>query len=141
MSQSDAQPNTRSPLQTYKEKYEKVRGFFMEEAIAMWDFLLTAQRENGIAGNFFEIGVLEGKSALLGAVHLRPDEVCILVDYNDVSSVAERTEGLGITTVCCTGLRSDNPGVARKLRDYEGTVRWFHIDGAHDGSQPLATCA
>jgi hypothetical protein len=129
-----AQRDTRSPLNIYKEKFGNVHGFFTEQAIAIWDFFLTLQCKAGITGNFLEIGVLRGKSAYLGAVHLRPNERCILLDINDISDVHVRIEALGIKTIRTTAfLRTDNPKLATEIAAYEGTVRWFHIDGDHSG--------
>jgi hypothetical protein len=122
-----------SPLEVYRQRFAGVHGFFMAEAIAIWDFLLTAQRNNSVNGNFFEIGVLEGKSAGLGAAHLVDDELCILIDINEIPQVAQSLREMSVKAVVKAGRRSDDPTVANELREYEGTVRWFHIDGAHDG--------
>jgi hypothetical protein len=126
----------RSPkaaLGIYKAMFGETHGFFMDEAIAIWDFLLLQQAGAGIQGNFFEIGVFAGKSAFLGAVHLRQDEACLLVDINDIMPVAERIrKDLNLSTRVVCG-RSDDPGTERQLADYVGTVRWFHIDGDHSG--------
>ena len=121
------------PLEVYRQRFAGVRGFFMEEAIAIWDFLLTAQRNNSVKGNFFEIGVLEGKSAGLGAAHLVDDELCILIDIHELQQLAQSLREISVKTLVKAGRRSDDPTVANELREYEGTVRWFHIDGAHDG--------
>ena len=94
---------------------------------------LALQKQWGIAGNFLEIGVYEGKSAYLGALHLRPDESCILVDINDLAEVKAGIEKLGIAAVCAQGYRSDNPRSMKSIAAYQGTVRWFHIDGDHSG--------
>ena len=62
----------------YASEYSSTYGFFMPEAAATWDFLLGIQRDYGFAGGFLEIGVLNGKSAYLAALHLRAGEPCTL---------------------------------------------------------------
>jgi hypothetical protein len=120
-------------LGIYNARFRDTPGFFMDEAIAMWDFLLLQQAGSGIQGNFLEIGVFGGKSAYLGAVHTRQDEACLLVDIGDITPVAERIrKELNRTTLVVTA-RSDDPAAARQLAAYLGTVRWFHIDGDHSG--------
>lgn len=55
-----------SVLRNYLEKYWQVAGFFSRNAMFDWDFLLTQQDNCGISGHFLEIGVYQGKSAVLG---------------------------------------------------------------------------
>lgn len=127
------------PIDIYRSKFASARGFFMEEAIAIWDFLLKTQARYGIEGNFLEIGVLDGKSAGLGGAHLRSDETCVLVDINDISETIRRLDALGVRSIAKVGCRSDNPKLVKSLvEEFEGTVKWFHIDGAHDGYTTLS---
>ena len=127
------EPDPSSPFGLYRAKFSATIGFFMPEAMAVWDFFLTLQNNSGIGGNFCEVGVLQGKSAFLGGLYLRQDETCILVDINDLKPVAARLQEHGISTICVEGERSDNPAVLRRLEAYRGTVRWFHVDGDHSG--------
>ena len=121
------------PFKIYVEQYEQTHGFFMIQSAAIWDYLLSLQTTHGTHGNFLEIGVLAGKSAYLGALHLRPDETCVLVDIGDVSTVVTTIEKMGIKSIAIQGLRSDNIVAVRKIKDAAGVVRFFHIDGDHTG--------
>jgi hypothetical protein len=131
-------PEKTSPPEIYKAKFGDVSGFLMDEAVAIWDFLLSFQRQYEVGGNFFEIGVLNGKSAYLGALYLRPDEDCLLVDYNNVDHVADGMIRNGLKPAQVLQVRSDSPIVERQFGDYHGTVRFFHIDGSHTGFSTLS---
>ncbi len=120
-------------LSIYNARFRDTPGYFMDEAIAMWDFLLLQQAGSGIQGNFLEIGVFGGKSAYLGAVHMRQDETCLLVDVGDITPVAARIHEELKRTTLVVNARSDDPAAERQLAAYLGTVRWFHIDGDHSG--------
>lgn len=71
-------------LEHYHQQYGDVPGFFGLESQAIWDFFLRAQADLGVGGDFLEIGVYKGKSAILAALHLRQSENAVLVDLNPV---------------------------------------------------------
>ena len=82
-------------LGQYKCAFPDVHGFFVEEAQAVWDFLLSQQNAMGIRGDYVEIGVFHGKSALLGAMYFDASETAILVDINDIAATVERVRTFG----------------------------------------------
>jgi Methyltransferase domain len=125
-------PTVTTPFETYSSRFGDTPGYFQDGAIATWDFLLTTQRQMKVAGNFLEIGVLSGKSALLAACHMQRGEWCILNDINPIDEVVAKIRGLdepGVEAVLTKSLSlPTNPDLGR----FHGTARWIHIDGDHD---------
>jgi hypothetical protein len=122
----------RSQLRAYRDRFSSVEGFFTDESKAIWDFLLAAQRVHAISGGFMEVGVWQGKSAYLGAVHAEPSEPIVLVDVNDVTAVAETIRTFhpeNVSTV--TGRSSSLFRANQEYAEYRGTLRFFHVDGSH----------
>lgn len=100
----------------------------------VWDFLFRAQTRLGVRGDFFEMGVHKGRSAVLGALYLRPEEWCVLLDMNPVPEAAEMIETFRAERnkfLCCLS------NAARELptvREHFGSCRWVHIDADHTGA-------
>ncbi|HEY2741436.1 MAG TPA: class I SAM-dependent methyltransferase [Gaiellaceae bacterium] len=116
----------------YRDRFSSVEGFFVDEAQAIWDFLLAAQTGLGVSGGFLEIGVWRGKSALMGAVHAAPSEPIVLVDINDTADVAEQIRAFhpeNLVTV--TGRSSSLFRTTPEYQQYRGSIRFFHVDGGH----------
>ena len=127
-----------SPLATYREQFSATEGFFSEESQAVWDFLLSAQSRLSVAGGFMEIGVWRGKSAFLGALYMRRDEVVVLVDISPTDEVAEAIRSFhGGEVVSFTGRSSRLPASDLQER-YGGRIRFFHVDGEHTGAATYA---
>jgi hypothetical protein len=85
---------------------DQIPGHLTQEATIVWNFLLTNQTTLGIRGGFLEIGVWEGKSATLGAMHLLHDEPSILIDINPCDAALARVRKLKPADVCFLQLRS-----------------------------------
>ena len=66
--------------QRFLESFSDVPGWFYPESAAIWDTLLSYQTARNVYGNRMEIGVFQGKSAAMAALHSRGEETCILVD-------------------------------------------------------------
>ena len=66
--------------QRYMESSANIVGWFSPESAAIWDILLGYQETNTICGNLLEIGVFQGKSAVMAALHCQANETCVLVD-------------------------------------------------------------
>jgi len=69
-----------SQLERFGQLEGQVEGFFTAQNAALWDALLSFQTEQRISGDFLEIGVYKGRSALLSALHLREAELFHLID-------------------------------------------------------------
>ncbi len=115
----------------------EVRGFFAVESMAVWDILLSAQRRVGISGMMLEIGVLEGKSGLLLAMHATPAEKLVLVDPQMPIWVRRRFEvfhpGANLYLEAASHALDALPIHKLGLRRF----RWIHIDGEHSGTTVL----
>jgi hypothetical protein len=122
-----------STIERYLKQFENVPGFFVFDAMIAWEFFLELQTASGIAGHFLEIGVYQGKSAILGAMYMQPDELCFFDDINSLAACE----------AAVTSFRPDNnvfiqapafdlmqhPAVIHQRRRF----RWVHIDGDHTG--------
>jgi predicted O-methyltransferase YrrM len=109
---------------------DSVGGYMMPEAMAVWDTLLEFQKTNKISGGILEIGVFEGKSALLLGLHCAKDEPLVLVDPYDFGAreaVRELTGKDPLYILSDSRLVEQQPELVRLA----GTFRWIHIDGDH----------
>jgi Methyltransferase domain len=119
-------------LEHYLLTFPDIPGFFSIEAMATWSFFLKAQTDLDITGDFFEIGVYKGRSAVLGALHLRPEEWCVLVDINPVPETIAMLESVRskhnrFLHCYSTTLRQT------EATEHFGKCRWVHVDGDHKG--------
>lgn len=120
-------------LARYRSSFPDILGWFDEDAMFAWDFLLGSQTRAGVQGDFFEIGVYKGRSAVLGALHVRPEDWCVLLDKNPVPEAAAMIESFrpgNNKCICChsTAARGD-----ARVREHFHRCRWVHIDGDHKG--------
>jgi hypothetical protein len=122
-----------SVLKAYLDQYSEVPGFFAKQAMFDWDFLLTQQDNCTIPGHFLEIGVYEGKSALLGALHLKADEICVLNDIHPMAAVAAAIETFRPRNNFYIQTRSTELTINQEIIARRGQFRWIHIDGDHTG--------
>lgn len=119
-------------FQSYSQASQSVEGWFNSEAAAAWDCLLAFQRASNITGNLLEIGVWNGKSAMLSVLHAEAGEVQLLVDPRDLKvAVANLRQVRPDATIDVF------PRVSRALfkhpeyRNMLSSFRWIHIDGKH----------
>jgi len=119
-------------LRHYATTYGGIEGFMMPETTVIWDFLFTMQRKMNVTGDFLEIGVFKGKSALLGALYLQRGELALLVDINDLRTVRDEISRLSVRSQVFQG-KSSALKTSERFNDRIGKVRWFHIDGDHSG--------
>jgi hypothetical protein len=119
--------------QRYLAEFADLPGWFWPDSIAIWDSLLRFQSAAGIEGHMLEIGVWQGKSAALAALHSRPNEICLLVDLhiqNEARTAIGRIKSNQVVYV-----EKDSAALSRhpELSRDAGTFRWIHIDGNHCG--------
>lgn len=122
-----------TPLDRFRAAFADVPGWFQIQSIAIWDSLLTAQTAYGIRGNFLEIGVWKGRSALLTTLHSAPEEECVFVDPLPLGEARRKLETVrrsGLHFVCGKS-RSLVPGTLPGAAP--PSYRWIHIDGEHTG--------
>lgn len=127
----------------YLEATESVEGWFFPIDAYLFGAIDEIQRNNGITGNLFEIGVHHGKTALMLARMLRGDErlgVCDVFGRQDlnVDHSGEGSEELFLTNVRKLGRIPEERLRVFAKRSAEltseettRTCRVFHIDGGH----------
>jgi SAM-dependent methyltransferase len=124
-----------STFEDYRRITAGIDGWFSVGATAIWDALLAFQAEHGITGHLLEIGVWEGKSAALMAMHARPGTKLILADFKLKSAAIERAlssagiaEGVEVVQL---GGDSRALHIHPLVPECFQKVRWMHIDGEH----------
>jgi len=118
--------------QRYVQASTGLVGWFYPQSAALWDTLLGYQEANGIVGNFLEIGVYQGKSAVMAALHRQGDETCVLVDPMPLEPVRQRIEQI-LPDAKCEYIQEMSQYLWRHsfVRDAARDFRWIHIDGEH----------
>ncbi|MDF1825627.1 MAG: class I SAM-dependent methyltransferase [Verrucomicrobiales bacterium] len=125
----------KNTLDRYFREAATLPGWFFRRSCITWDCLLRFQEEQEIGGDFLEIGVWRGRSALLAALHAGEGDTFLLVD----PAIHEKTlETLGAsTTAKLKFLRECSSALADSdwLTDHANSCRWIHIDGEHTGTR------
>jgi Methyltransferase domain len=128
-----AEPAGLSQLRRYRSQFEQIAGAFSEGAVITWDILLSRQAALGIKGDVLEIGVLNGKSATLIALHARRDETFVLVDPALRREAIDAVESIHPNNNIHVRDFSQNLREHVALAGRKGGFRWIHIDGEHSG--------
>ncbi len=117
----------------YRTEFLALPGWFSQESAAVWDSLLSFQTAAGIKGDFLEIGLWSGKSAVLSTLHAQASEHCIFVDpiiRNDAKIVLNRiAKAILIYKEMPSQKLSCNELLSANVRPF----RWVHIDGDNSG--------
>jgi hypothetical protein len=121
----------------YRTEFSDVPGFLEPDSLVLWDFFFGAQDRLWVTGDFLEVGVYRGKSAVLGTLYMRPAERSVFVDL----AIPEDTRNLilGVKREGTTFLerRSCDLLAEPALREAPNSFRWCHIDGDHTGYSTL----
>lgn len=100
---------------------------------AVWDATMRHQEDLELRGAFVELGVARGRSALLGALHLEPDEACVLVDNPVHPSVQRLVSEVHPDQDAFLSM----PVAALQRSQVVGAlldgVRWLHLDAQRTG--------
>ncbi len=112
--------------------FDKTPGWFYHESAAIWDTFLSYQEATNNVGNMLEIGVYQGKSAGMLALHRRGEETCVLVDVTPLHQVRQRIEQ-AVPNAKCEYLQEMSQFLVRHpfVREAARDFRWIHIDGEH----------
>lgn len=123
-------------FERYWAQQSATEGWFSRGAAAVFDCLLGLQSRLDVSGNTLEIGVWQGRSAALIALHTRPaGEGCVLVDKFMQREVLDST--LARSGLKVGGSLSLLPVDSRILHNRPlartgfHSFRWIHIDGEH----------
>jgi predicted O-methyltransferase YrrM len=128
-------------LRAWQANTATTPGFLDVGSAAIWDTLLAFQSRSGIAGDIAEIGVLHGKSAVLAALHTRPEERLVLCDLSFAEEVRQLLRSVKAEGVEYLAGSSGHLVGLPAFQQYARRCRWIHIDGDHSGqgiSQDLA---
>ena len=120
-------------LDRYTKDFSLLPGWFWPESAAIWDCLLTFQKEAGIQGNFLEIGVFCGKSASLSTLHARDVETCLFVDLKIPKEVRSTINQIKSENVIYSEMPSSEIARSGILITNARSFRWIHVDGEHSG--------
>lgn len=131
-------PNANGSLSKYweyKERFAYVEGWLSDESIALYDFFLYNQSakifyDHFQTGDFLEIGIAYGKSALLMAMHADSKSVIRLLDASQshLLGTAERVQAMTPNKVL--GVFGYSEAVDPEQFPARST-RFMHIDGDH----------
>ena len=119
-------------FEKYMEHFSEVPGWFEEPAIALWDSLLTFQKQHQRKGHFMEIGVWKGRSAALMASHCEENESCVFVDMQEMEEARSRITQIVPDAKCVYLQRISHQLIYQpEVLQIAGKARWVHIDGEH----------
>jgi predicted O-methyltransferase YrrM len=116
----------------FQQKFSELPGFIMPESLCIWDFFLEFQSRNWQPASLLEIGVYHGKSAMMLALHCKPEETVLLVDPSEYVEEARKilTNFKAAKFEIIKTPSSDAKVWALSSR-YTRSLRWIHIDGDH----------
>ncbi len=119
-------------FQRYTQTCANLAGWFYPQSAAIWDILLGYQEANQIIGNLLEIGVFQGKSAAMAALHSHGDETCVFVDPMPLEAVRQHLEQIA-PNAKCQYIQEMSQYLPRHsfVREAARDFRWIHIDGEH----------
>jgi predicted O-methyltransferase YrrM len=114
----------------FQSAAEGVEGWFTNFSAAIFDSLLRLQDDNGITGDFLEIGVAYGRSALMLGVHAQPSETIRLVDPRTemLAEAAARVSAVTRGSVIPLSSLSESLPIDHAP---SRSSRFVHIDGDH----------
>jgi len=118
--------------QRYLQHFANTPGWFYLQSAAIWDTLLSYQEASNNIGNILEIGVFQGKSAGMLALHRQGEETCVFVDPAPLHEVRQRIEQ-AVPGAKCEYMQEMSQFLPRHsfVRDAARDFRWIHIDGEH----------
>ena len=123
-----------APLDHFRQSFADVQGWFNAPDICIWDSLLTFQSRSMVRGNFLEIGVWMGRSALLSTLHSSKGEQCVFVDLNPTDEARAKLESVRDSGLHFIHANSRNLVPERLPASVPPSYRWIHIDGEHTGA-------
>jgi hypothetical protein len=139
---------TQQTRQYIAEGRATVPGWFVKQDAELFALVSELQHEQGIVGDLLELGVYQGRSAILLGYLAGPDERVILCDLfgtsaevaPDVRQDLQSYDGLELETFLSQWHRfhAEDPGElivgpSSRLagRSWDRPVRFVHIDGGH----------
>ncbi len=134
-------------FEEYLNISKAINGWFDQDAARIFYFLNNLQREEGLFGNIFEIGVHHGKSALLLGIFIDPKKHKLIVnDIFDQQELNISNSGLGSKEIFKKnylkffnsdgGLQIiEKPSRELSVGDTSNSCIFFSIDGGHSADE------
>ena len=117
-----------------------MNGWFSPASHGLFSFFLDFQNKNNITGNMGEIGVWEGKSASIICNYCKNEESVVLIDpiisqnkEKILANIKTITTNIPKKLFLCNTI-SEKFGLLEKELHLEKSLRFFHIDGCHTGT-------
>ncbi len=117
-------------FEDFERLADGVEGWFTDMSAALFDCLLSAQFNWGVAGNALEIGVAYGRSAILPALHVRSTEQLRIIDFSEPTLNAAVKLLRPLTRGRLEAVRASSFDI-RAGEAERGSIRFAHIDGDH----------
>ena len=116
----------------FQKEFSSLPGFTIPESMMVWDFLLELQSQTWPPASMLEIGVYHGQSAMMLALHCKPEEMVLLVDPTDYVEEARKnlSRFKAAKFEIIKARSADGQSWALSSR-YTHALRWIHIDGDH----------
>jgi len=132
-------------IERYIQNLSQVDGWGINDDVApIFVALNEAQDSLSVRGNLFEIGVHEGRTAILLALMAKAEESCVFLDLFDQQEQNLDQSGRGNLEVFLKNLHRWAPGTVseiiagnsmkqdfRQVEKLKAGVRFAHIDGGH----------
>ncbi len=134
---------TRDEVTRYLDETRSVEGWFFPVDAYLFGFIDEVQRQEGIAGNLFEIGVHHGKTALFLAGCRRDGEALGVCDVFEQQDLNRDRSGEGSREVFLRNMGAHPVCVFAKesarltVEDTTTECRFVHIDGGHRAEDVL----
>jgi hypothetical protein len=131
----------------YEKHFHSIEGFFNIIDAKLFQFINELQRDKGIKGHIFEIGVHHGKSAILLAHFIDPKtEILHVSDLFEEQGSNISKSGSGCYEIFIDNLRRSfgqinflkvHKGLSQSLnaKRFNHSIRIFHIDGGHSAEE------
>lgn len=130
-----------------KTRFEQIPGWFRAIDCSLFHWILSKQTEEHETGDIAELGVYQGKSAILMGLHLQASEEFVVIDLFDQipEDGPNRVENSAHYPQLTQAMFEENyrkfhpqlprivQGQSREIVDHarHGTYRFVHIDASH----------
>jgi Methyltransferase domain len=126
----------------------RIAGWFSDDAAALFAMLDSVQRDAGVTGDLFEIGVHHGRSCVLLCAMAGPGESVGACDLFGRQELNVSRSGAGDRAIFERNVAELVPGFERlvvhetssaelRAEDVGGPYRLFHVDGGHSCEEAL----
>jgi predicted O-methyltransferase YrrM len=116
----------------FQKDFSGLPGYTIPESMSVWDFLLEFQSQTWEPASMLEIGVYYGQSAMMLALHCKPEETVLLIDPTDyVEEARKNLSSFAVAKFEIIKARSSASQSWGLVSRYMRSLRWIHIDGDH----------